>query len=77
MAIYRERAEAMQAALEALDAEHREVVRLRLYEERTMEEIAVALDIGLGAAKHRFRRGAEEYRRFLKHAVATRSARSR
>lgn len=61
----RETARRMSRALESLDPAVREVVYLRLFEERSMPEIAEQIGIGLSAAKHRFRRGAEEYRSIL------------
>ncbi|MBL8692478.1 MAG: sigma-70 family RNA polymerase sigma factor [Planctomycetes bacterium] len=60
-----EEAQAMFEALESLDDEVREVVRLRLFEELEMEEVASRLELGLSAAKHRFRKGAAEYQRRL------------
>jgi RNA polymerase sigma-70 factor (ECF subfamily) len=61
-----ERAQAMAAALAGLDDEVREVVRLRLFDERTVPEIAALLQLGESAVRHRFRRGAETYRLRLK-----------
>lgn len=70
-AIRREQAAAMSAALAALPVDVREVVRLRLFEQLTMEEIAGQLGIGLSAARHRFRKGAEEYQARLREHVST------
>jgi RNA polymerase sigma-70 factor, ECF subfamily len=61
LAAYREQAAAMHAALEGLPEELREVVRLRIFEQCTLEEIARRLDLGFSAARHRFRRGSELY----------------
>lgn len=61
----RETADAMGRALEALDADVRDVVRLRLFEDLTMEEVARRTGLGLSGARHRFRRGAEAFRRRL------------
>ena len=72
-ALVRERAEVMKAALAALPGELREVVRLRVFEERCTEDVARELGIGLSAAKHRFRKGAALYRERLQHEWATRS----
>lgn len=65
VAIYKEQAEAMRAALDRLAAELRHVVQLRLFEQRTLEEIASALDITLAAVRYRFARGVEAYREAL------------
>jgi RNA polymerase sigma factor (sigma-70 family) len=65
----RERAEAMQKALDALAPELREVVQLRLFEDLTMEDVAQRLGIGVDAARFRFRRGSEAFcRRLAPHA---------
>ncbi len=65
-AMDRERAEIMNSALGALPEELRDVVRLRLFEELTMEEVASALGITFAAVRHRFRKGVELYHRRLK-----------
>lgn len=65
IALYREEAEAMKTALDGLEDDVRDVVRLRLFEELTMEEIAARLDIGVSAVRHRFRRGAASYEKRL------------
>lgn len=57
VAIYREQAEAMRAALEGLPDELRQVVQLRLFEQRTLEEVATDLGITLAAVRYRFARG--------------------
>lgn len=62
LAVYREQAEQMSAALSELPGEMRDVVRLRLFEGLQMNEVADQLGIGLSAAKHRFRKGAALYR---------------
>lgn len=61
MAVHQEQADRMQVALEGLPDELREVVRLRLFEESTMEEIGLALSLGVEATRHRFRKGARLY----------------
>jgi len=61
LAIYREQAEAMQAALESLPDELRDVVRLRLFEQLPLEEIAERANLGVSAVRHRFRKGSELY----------------
>ena len=63
----------MQSALDSLPDEVREVVRLRLYEQLTMEDVAIRLNIGLSAAWRRFRKGAELYHQLLTTEFASRS----
>lgn len=59
VAIERERARAMEAALASLPEDVREVVRLRLFEDLPLVEIAARLEIGESGVRHRFRRGTE------------------
>lgn len=73
VAIHREQADVMRAALEKLPADVREVVRLRLFEECSTEEVARRLELGLSAVKHRFRKGSGLYHRLLEDELATRS----
>jgi RNA polymerase sigma-70 factor (ECF subfamily) len=73
VAIYREQSLAMQAALHALPDEVRDVVRMRLFEQRTMQEIAETLGLGVSAVRHRFRSGAASYHRRLVTELASRS----
>ena len=73
IAVFREQADAMREALRSLPAEMREVVRLRLFEQLAMTAIAERLEIGLSAARHRFRKGAQIYQRQLVSALASRS----
>ena len=63
----------MLAALEGLPDELRGVVRLRLFEQVTLEEIAARLGIGEPAARQRFRKGAALYRKRLETALSMRS----
>ncbi len=72
LAAWREQAAAMQEALASLPEDLREVVRLRLFEELPMDAVAARIGIGLSAAKHRLRKGAEIFRRRLR-AATTRS----
>jgi RNA polymerase sigma factor (sigma-70 family) len=65
VAMARERANAMQTALASLPDDVREVVRLRLFEELSTQEVADRLGLGLSATKHRFLRGAQLYRERL------------
>ena len=73
IAVYREQAEAMRAALAGLSDDLRGVVQLRLFEQLKVEEIAQRLNLGVAAVRHRFRKGAELYRRRLLAELATRS----
>jgi RNA polymerase sigma-70 factor (ECF subfamily) len=75
IAMYREQAAAMNEALAALPEDLRAVMRLRLIEQRTIEQVAADLGIGEAAARHRFRKGGEMYRRRLEAALLSRSAR--
>jgi RNA polymerase sigma factor (sigma-70 family) len=72
VAIYREQAEVMRQALDALPEECREIVRLRLLERQPVEEIAAALGLGVSAVRHRFRKGAERYAQLLRAALGSR-----
>jgi RNA polymerase sigma factor (sigma-70 family) len=66
LASERERARLMAEALATLDDEVREVVRLRLFDELSIEEIATRLQLGISGVRHRFRKGAEAYARRLR-----------
>ncbi len=59
VAWYREKASALRAALEGLPEELGEIVRLRMVEQLTAEEVAAQLGVGESLVRHRFRRGAE------------------
>lgn len=61
-----ERARAMEKSLEDLPDDVREVVRLRLFEDLQIAEIAEKLGLGESAVRHRFRKGAEMYWEGLK-----------
>ena len=54
-----EKQKAVEQALSQMPADLREIVRLHLVEEMTMEAIAQRLGIGVSAAWHRFRKGVE------------------
>lgn len=71
---FREQAAAMHEALEELPDDLREVVRLRLFEQLHIDEIAERLAIGPAAVRHRFRKGAEIYHRRLRAALTSRAA---
>ena len=66
----------MRDALAALPVDVCEVVRLRLFEQLQIDEIAERLQIGPSAVRHRFRRGAELYKAALTAALAGRSTRA-
>ena len=51
-----------------------EVVRLRLFEERTPDEIARELSISRAAVKHRLRQGSALYRERLAKSLALRAS---
>lgn len=74
IAIYHEQAAAMRMALERLSEDVRDVVRLRLFEQLEIAEIAQRLGIGENAVRHRFRTGAEIYHRLLKEVIASRAS---
>lgn len=73
VAIYNEQAAAIRVTLESLPDDVREVVRLRLFEQLQMSEIAERLEIGESAVRHRFRRGAELYEERLRADLESRS----
>ncbi|MFT7671101.1 MAG: RNA polymerase sigma factor (sigma-70 family) [Planctomycetota bacterium] len=60
-----ERAAQMREALTKLTEDQAQIVRLPLFEERPMAEIALDLKIGLAVAWYRFRQGSEMYARVL------------
>jgi len=70
VAIRREQAAAMSAALAELPDDLQGVVRLRIFEQMSIEEIAARLGIGESAVRHRFRRGAEEYQAQLRRLLS-------
>jgi RNA polymerase sigma-70 factor (ECF subfamily) len=74
LALHREQAGAMRSALEGLPDEFREVVRLRLFEQLSIDEIAGRLGIGASAVRHRFAKGSEIYERRLSAALTSRSS---
>lgn len=63
---HKERAQAMEQALETLEPELRTIVQLRLFEEVPMREIAQQLDLPLSTAKERLLRGVTRYRHRLR-----------
>ncbi|MCC7011148.1 MAG: sigma-70 family RNA polymerase sigma factor [Planctomycetes bacterium] len=62
----REQASVMRMALEALDDDVREIVKLRVFGELSCDEVAARLGLGVSAVKHRARRGTLEYERRLR-----------
>jgi RNA polymerase sigma-70 factor (ECF subfamily) len=73
IAAYREEAAAIRVALEALPDEVREVVRLRMFEQLPIAEVAARLGIGESAVRHRLRKGAALYERRMAAVLTTRS----
>jgi RNA polymerase sigma-70 factor (ECF subfamily) len=73
MAEARERASALQRSLDALPDEVRDVVRLRLFEDLQIDEIAEKLNLGSSAVRYRFRKGAEQYRELLRTTLGSSS----
>jgi len=74
LAIYREQADLMARALAGLPDDQREVVRLRLFEQASLEEIAERLGLGTSAVRHRFRKGSELYAKRLERALGSDAA---
>ena len=73
VAMARERANAMLTALESLPEDVRDVVRMRLFEDLSSQEVADRLGLGLSATKHRFLRGARLYRDRLADVLSSAS----
>lgn len=55
----------METALDAIPGPCRDVVRLRLFEDLSFDEVALALRISATTAARRFREGIETYYRVL------------
>jgi len=72
VASYAEEAEALHCALMELPLEYRDVVRLRHFEEYTVEQVAAQLNLGVSAVKHRSRKGASLYEQRVQAALAAR-----
>lgn len=66
VASHLERARALERILAELEPTLQDVVRLRLFEELTMEGVAERLGIPLSTAKHRLVRGMVDYRAALR-----------
>ncbi|MBK8233190.1 MAG: RNA polymerase sigma factor [Candidatus Eisenbacteria bacterium] len=71
VAMYREQAAGMATALASLPDELREIVRLRLFEQRPLEEIATRQNLGISAVRHRLRKGSELYVRALRSTIGS------
>jgi RNA polymerase sigma factor (sigma-70 family) len=76
LASYREQAELMRQAIDAVPEDCREVVRLRLFDEMPSAAVAERLGIGESAVRHRFRRGAAVYREALSRMLTSRATRA-
>ena len=70
IAIYREQAGCMERALTSLPEDLRDVVRLRLFEEMSLQEVADQLHLGVSAVRHRLRKGAAVYARVLQSELS-------
>ncbi len=69
-AVRGERADQVRAALATLDDDDRAVLVLRGIEQRSHEEVAAALRIGVDASKKRYQRALERLRRVLPEDLA-------
>ncbi|MFM9958765.1 MAG: RNA polymerase sigma factor [Phycisphaerales bacterium] len=58
LAVYREQAAVIRTALDELPDDVRDIVRMRLFEQRSLNEVAQALGLPLSTVQHRVRRGA-------------------
>ena len=73
IASHREQARTMRMSVEKLPEELRDVVWMRLFEQRQLAEIAELLGIGESAVRHRLRKGSELYQRILFRELASKS----
>jgi RNA polymerase sigma factor (sigma-70 family) len=73
---FRERARAMETALQSLDEDLRVVVHLRLFEEIPMREVATQLGLPLSTAKERLLRGVTRYRQRLRQLLGSEGSES-
>jgi len=74
VASYREQAGVMRAAIAELPEDVREVIRLRLFDQLELSEIAQRLNLTAATVRHRVRRGSVIYQARLRAALATRGA---
>lgn len=72
LAIHREQAAAMHAALDTLSPEQRDVIRLRVFEQLTLEEIAERTGLHVSAVRRRFGQGLQAYETALRSTIGTR-----
>ena len=70
--MHREQAERMRLALECLPESLREIVYMRLMEQRTVPEIASLLEVSEKTVRYRFYKGAELFRARLRTIVSSR-----
>ena len=70
---FRERARAMERALESLEPELRTIVHLRLFEEVPIREVAEQLGLALSTTKDRLLRGVTSYRHRLRQLLGNES----
>lgn len=68
---FRERARAMEQALDGLEADLRAIVQLRLFEEVPMRDVAQQLGLPLSTAKERLLRGVTRYRHRLRQLLGS------
>ena len=68
---HRERARAMETALESLEPDLRQIVQLRLFEEVPMRDVAEQLGLPLSTAKERLLRGVTRYRSRLRQLLGS------
>lgn len=68
---FRERARAMEQALDGLEADLRTIVQMRLFEEVPMREVAERLGLPLSTAKERLLRGVTRYRYRLRQLLGS------
>ncbi len=62
----RELAADLEAALDSVPVESREVVRQRLFQEQELAEIATSMGLGVEAVRYRLRHGLDAYQRALR-----------
>lgn len=68
---FRERARAMEQALDSLEPDLRSIVQLRLFEEVPMRDVAEQLALPLSTAKERLLRGVTRYRHRLRQLLGS------
>jgi RNA polymerase sigma factor (sigma-70 family) len=72
IALHREQSLVMRQALAELADDLREIVRLRLFDELSSEEVAERLNLTVAVVKHRLRKGTLAYRRRLEVLLSVR-----